>query len=165
MLTLSNLKPAKGATKKRKKVGRGGKRGTYSGRGMKGQRSRSGGKGGLKALGFKQTLQRIPKKRGFKSLRPIMEVVNLIDLENKFNDNDIINIKQLIKTGLIDNGKNGVKILGQGKLSKKFIVMANAFSKSAEKAIVDAGGEIIKKARKQKIKKARNQESKKAIKQ
>lgn len=142
MLNLSNLKPAKGSSKRRKKVGRGGKRGTYSGRGMKGQRSRSGGKSGLKRLGFKQTLQRIPKARGFKSQQPKKAVVNLSDLEDKFQDGDIVNARSLIKSGLIDNAKSGVKILGQGEISKKLTVEATAFSSSAEKAIIKAGGEI-----------------------
>lgn len=146
MLNLSNLKPAKGANKRRKKVGRGGKRGTYSGRGLKGQRSRSGGKSGLKALGLKKTLQRIPKKRGFKSLKPKMEVVNLSNL-NKFNNGEKVNDRVLLKIGLISTVNNGVKVLGNGKIGKKLIITADAFSKSAEKAIIKAGGEVIIKSK------------------
>lgn len=139
-LTLSNLKPAKGARKKSIKVGRGGKRGSYSGRGMKGQRARSGGKSGLKALGFRQTLLRIPKNRGFRSLQPKMAIVNLLDLEKNFKDNDVIDPKILVKKGLIDNLKAGVKILGNGKVSKKLMVTAQAFSASAKKEIEAKGG-------------------------
>lgn len=139
-LTLSNLKPARGARKKSVKVGRGGKRGSYSGRGMKGQRARSGGKSGLKALGFKQTLLRIPKNRGFRSLKPKLAIVNLLDLEKNFKDNDVIDPKVLVRKGLIDNLKTGVKILGQGKLSKKLIVTAQGFSASAKKEIEVQGG-------------------------
>lgn len=139
-LTLSNLKPARGARKKSVKVGRGGKRGSYSGRGMKGQRARSGGKSGLKALGFKQTLLRIPKNRGFRSLKPKLAIVNLLDLEKNFKDNDVIDPKVLVRKGLIDNLKTGVKILGQGKLSKKLIVTAQGFSASAKKEIEAQGG-------------------------
>jgi large subunit ribosomal protein L15 len=141
-LNLSNLSPAKGAIKKRKRVGRGGKRGTYAGRGLKGQRSRSGGKSGLKALGFKQTLQRIPKVRGFKSLKPKMAVVNLSDLENKFNDGDNIDPRAFQKIGLVDSISDGVKVLGNGKLSKKLNISANGFSTSAKTAIEKAGGKI-----------------------
>ncbi|HLD28341.1 MAG TPA: 50S ribosomal protein L15 [Patescibacteria group bacterium] len=141
-LTLSNLKPAKGSVKRRKKVGRGGKRGTYSGRGIKGQKSRSGGKSGLKAMGFKQTLQRIPKSRGFKSLKPKMEVINLSDLELKFNDGDKVTVNALIRADLISGSKAGVKVLAKGKLTKKLIVVANAFSESAKDAIISAGGKI-----------------------
>jgi len=144
MLNLSNLKPAKGSGKRRKKVGRGGKRGTYSGRGLKGQRSRSGGKSGLKRMGFKQTLQRIPKSRGFKSFRTKPAVVNLTDLEAKFKDGDKIDARRLISSGLVDSSKKEIKILGTGKLTKKFVVEATAFSKTAEKAIIKAGGEITK---------------------
>lgn len=140
-LSLSNLKPAKGSVKKRKKVGRGGKRGTYSGRGLKGQRSRSGGKSGLKALGFKQTLQRIPKKRGFKSLKPKVQVVNLSDLEKVFSDGDIINAKNMFAVGLIVDHKKAVKVLGQGKLTKKLIIIADFYSQSAKDAIEKQGGE------------------------
>lgn len=139
-LTLSNLKPASGSRKKSRRVGRGGKRGTYSGRGMKGQRARSGGKRGLKALGLKQTLRRIPKKRGFQSLKPKSVVVNIADLEKKFSDGEIINLRGLVKTDLIKDIKNDIKILGEGKLTKKFTVIANGFSASAKKAIEEAGG-------------------------
>jgi large subunit ribosomal protein L15 len=107
---------------------------------MKGQRARSGGKRGLKALGFKQTLRRIPKKRGFKSLNKKFAVVNLADLEKKFKDGDVINVRAMIKAGLIKDGKNGVKILGEGELTKKFTVIANGFSASAKKAIEAVGG-------------------------
>lgn len=147
-LNLSNLKSAPGATKKRKRVGRGGKRGTYSGRGMKGQRSRSGGKGGLKALGFKQTLQRIPKVRGFNSFKPKMKIVNLSSLEDKFKDGDQVDIPKMIKAGLINSAKGGVKILGQGKLTKKLIIVADNFSAPAKKIITAAGGEAKLRLRK-----------------
>lgn len=138
-LTLSNLKPAKGSTKKRKRVGRGGKRGTYSGKGMKGQKARSG-VSGLKALGFKQTLQRVPKSRGFRSLKAKMAVVNLSDLDKIFKNGDIVTPKELIKSGLITSSKAGVKVLGSGELSKKLNVSVNAYSASAKAAIEKAGG-------------------------
>jgi len=140
-LNLSNLKPAKGSTKTRKKVGRGGKRGTYSGRGLKGQRSRSGGKSGLKLKGLKETLKRVPKKRGFKSLTPKMEVVNLSDLESKFSADGIVDARKLLKLGLVNTTKNGLKILGNGKLTKKLVITANKFSATAKEAIEKAGGE------------------------
>lgn len=147
-LTLSNLKPAKGSAKKRKIVGRGGKRGSYSGRGIKGQKARSG-VSGLKALGLKQTLQRIPKNRGFRSLKPKMSVVNVSDLENKFSANDVIDLRKLFKAGLIETSKGGVKILGNGTLTKKLSVHAHAFSESAKKAIEAVGGEAILKGQKE----------------
>jgi large subunit ribosomal protein L15 len=139
-INLSNLKPARGAQKKSIKVGRGGKRGSYSGRGMKGQRARSGGKSGLKAFGLRQTLRRIPKLRGFRSPYPKMAVVNLADLDKKFAAGDIIDGAKLIRAGLVDKANNGIKILGTGKLSKQLTVTADAFSVSAKAAIEAAGG-------------------------
>ncbi len=138
-LTLSNLKPAKGATKKRKDIGRGGKKGSYSGRGMKGQKARSGGKSGLKAKGFKEVLRRIPKKRGFTSLKKKLAVVNLSDLELKFNSGDTADKNAMIKLGLLEN-KGQFKVLAKGKITKKLTVIADAFSETAKKAIEEAGG-------------------------
>ncbi len=143
-LNLSNLSPAKGATKARKRVGRGGKRGTYSGKGMKGQKARSG-KSGLKALGFKQTLLRTPKLRGFKSIKPKIATVNIEALDKRFADGATVDIRGLKKVRLIDTKESAFKVLGNGKLSKKLKVSANAYTASAKKAIEDAGGsaEII----------------------
>jgi large subunit ribosomal protein L15 len=140
-LNLSNLAPAKGSTKKVRRIGRGGKRGSYSGRGMKGQRARSGGKSGLKAMGFKQTLRRIPKKRGFRSLQAKPAVVNLADLEKKFNSGDTVDGKKLIRAGLIASSKNGVKILAGGQITKRLTIFADAFSAGAKQAIEAAGGQ------------------------
>ena len=115
MLNLSNIKKAK--TKTRKRVGRGNASGsgTYSGRGQKGQRSRSGGKGGLKLKGLKQTIEKLPKSRGFTSPNPKLKILNLADLEKKYKDGE--NIK------LLDT-----KILGQGEIKKKLTIQAAAFS-------------------------------------
>ena len=81
MLTLKNLKPKK--AKKAKRVGRGNASGTgtYAGRGLKGQRSRSGGKGGLKLMGLKQTFSKLPKNKGFTSPHAKLNVINIEDLE------------------------------------------------------------------------------------
>lgn len=119
-LSLHTIKPAKGATKKRKRVGRGNAsgHGTYSTRGLKGQKSRSG-VSNLKRLGMKMTLMRTPKKRGFKSLKPKNQVVNLEDVNKNFKDGEVVNPKSLLKKGLIDNIKAGVKILGKGNLAVK----------------------------------------------
>lgn len=140
---LNNLQPKKGHINKRKRIGRGGKTGTYSGKGMKGQRSRSGGSGGLKLRGFKAQLQRLPKLRGFKSRRPRPITLNLKDLETRFNSGDEVNITTIFEKGLISKNqlKLKLKILGEGELTKKLTVAANAFSANAKKAIEDAGGE------------------------
>ena len=121
----------KGSRKTAKRVGRGNGsgKGTYSTRGLKGQRSRSGGKGGLKRLGFKQALQKIPKLRGFTSLQPKSELVTLQTLERR--------------KGVVDKPNFGVKIVFKGELNKKIIVKNCKVSKTAAEAITKAGGEII----------------------
>ena len=131
MLNLSNIK--KGKTKKKRRVGRGNSSGsgTYSGRGQKGQRSRSGGKGGLKLRGLKETVSKLPKSRGFTSLNAKLEVINLADLEKKYKDGATVTL-------------NDTKVLGQGEIKKKLTIKASAFSKSAEEAIIKAGGKITK---------------------
>lgn len=159
MLNLHNLHPAEGSRKKKKRVGRGNASGsgTYSGRGIKGQKARSGGKSGLAKKAAKQFLQKIPKLKGFKSLRPKVEIVNLRDLERLFADGHSISIADLLKSDLIKTAKNGVKILGDGKLTKKFTIKAHQFSKTAEDAIIKAGGKIekiVKEIKKDKAKKA-----------
>lgn len=151
-LNLHNLKPATGAKKKKTRVGRGhgSGLGTYAGRGLKGQKSRSGGKSGRKLLGLKANIQRTPKLGGFKSLKPKMQVVNLEDLEKNFKDNDIINSEILREKGLIKNLKTGVKVLGQGKLTKKLIVKVNKISASAREIIEKNKGQVVLLGRKNK---------------
>src|SRR3989338_1388867 len=142
-LTLDNLKINFGAKKKRKRVGRGNAsgHGTYSGRGLKGQRARSGGKKGLKLRGLKQLLKNKPKIGGFKSQKGKFVIINLDQLEKNFSANEIVNPAKIIAKGLTLEIKNGIKILGQGKLTKKLNVLANAFSESAKKAIMEVGGQ------------------------
>jgi len=143
--------------KKRKQVGRGGKRGGTSGRGHKGQNARSGGPKGRGFEGGQTPLQRRLPKRGFTNARFAKEVslVNVHSLERVFKDGDEITTQILVQHGLIkpkkseqQDSKKGifVKILGDGLLNKKFIVSADAFSASAIEAIEKAGGKahIIK---------------------
>lgn len=143
-LGLHNLRPKVGSRKKKKRVGRGNAsgHGTYSGRGQKGQRSRSGGKKGLKLKGFKQRIQQTPKLRGFKARNVKFEVVNLRDLDLRFSEGDLVTPKEMLKSGLIKDVRRGVKILGDGKLTRKLTVRANHFSKSAKDGIIEAGGEV-----------------------
>ncbi|MFA5135133.1 MAG: 50S ribosomal protein L15 [Patescibacteria group bacterium] len=142
IVSLSQLKAAR--SRKRKRVGRGSGsgRGTYSGRGMKGQRSRSGGTNKLKRRGLKQVLQQIPKSRGFKSMYSGFEPVNIEALEKKYETGATVTLKNLKINRLIEGIGSGVKILGQGALSKKLTVYAHGFSKSAEAAIIKAGGTV-----------------------
>lgn len=143
-LALHQLKPSPYSKRKKKRLGRGDSsgHGSYSGRGIKGQRSRSGGKKGLKKKALRRLIKKIPQKRGF--VRPqkiIFEIVNLKDLESKFKSGEKITPQLLKEKGLIKKEKF-VKILGEGKLTKKLEVEAHAFSKKAKEAILKCGGKI-----------------------
>jgi large subunit ribosomal protein L15 len=108
--------------KKRKTIGRGGKKGTYCGKGNKGQKARSGAHVDPLFEGGRSTLiDHMKKKRGFTSRKEKKNEVQLAKIEKKFKDGDIVSIDTLIKAGLIDRMKkrNGVKIIGGGKLTKK----------------------------------------------
>jgi len=147
-LSLHTIKPAKGAKKKRKRVGRGNAsgHGTYSGRGQKGQRSRSGGKSGLKRKGMKQMLLQTPKLRGFKSDKPKNQAVNLSDLNKNFKDKDQINPRTLLRVGLVDTIKEPVKILGKGELKIKNLEFNGVkISKSVAEQIEKTGGKVVEK--------------------
>ena len=143
MINLSQLKKYQGLKKKAKRVGRGNSsgRGTYSGRGQKGQRARSGGKKGLKLKGLRPIIRPFPKNSGFVSIRLRPEIVNLETLEKKFAVGELINPEKLFTKRLIKSLNSRIKILGQGNLTKKFNVSAHAFSNSAKKAIIKAGGQ------------------------
>lgn len=132
--------------KPRKKIGRGGKRGTYSGRGNKGQKARSGAKidplfeGGRSSL-----VERMKKSRGFKAINRKKNNVSLADLEKNFTEGDVVNVENLIKNGLIGKieARWGVKILGDGELTKKLTIEKNILlSKSAKTAIEKSGGKF-----------------------
>lgn len=142
---LNNLKPAAGATKARKRVGRGegSTLGKTSGRGQKGQKSRSGGsiKPGFEG-GQMPVHRRLPKV-GFTSRNPIeYSIVNLSELEEFFEAGDVVDYEALTARGLTRKKDDGVKILGAGELTKSLTVKATKFSKSAEAAIVAAGGTV-----------------------
>jgi large subunit ribosomal protein L15 len=133
-LSIQTVKPSKKSQKKRKRVGRGNAsgHGTYSCRGLKGQKSRSG-VSNLKRLGMKQILLRTPKKKGFKSDKPKDQIVNLEDLNKHFKTGEIVDPKSLYKKGLIDDIIEGVKILGGGKLKPNNLKLVNVkYSKSVE---------------------------------
>jgi large subunit ribosomal protein L15 len=143
-MDLSNLKPAIGSTKNRKRIGRGPGSGTgkTSGRGHKGQNSRSGG--GVKPgfEGGQMPLQRRLPKRGFFSLnKKFYALVNLQDLTN-FEAGTVVDLELLTKTGLVGAVKDGVKILGTGELNIALTIKAHKFSKSAVAKIEAAGGTV-----------------------
>lgn len=143
MLSLSNLQAVKKQRKKRVGRGNASGHGTYSTRGMKGQRSRTGGRKGLLKKGFKNILRRLPKYKGFRSLKPQPEIINLKELDKYFNNGDFIKPVDYKNKGLIKNLKSSIKILGAGELKKKLKVGAHQFSKTARAAIIKAGGEVI----------------------
>jgi len=126
------------------RVGRGpGSKGKTAGRGHKGQNSRSGGGVPILFEGGQSSFVLRTPKRGFKNYNRIeFDVINVGQLD-KIDTNDEINKDFLIKIGKI-NGKNPLKILGQGDISKKISIKADAFSKTAESKIKSAGGSIIK---------------------
>ena len=140
----------KNRRKSRKIVGRGGKSGTYCGRGNKGQKSRSGGNVDPLFEGGRSTLiDHMKKKRGFKSRNDKMVLISLEQLEKNFKNGDLVNTESLIKAKLIGkvNKKDKVKILtgkSAGKFSKKLSIDNNIlFSSPVEKIISKAGGKII----------------------
>ena len=141
-MNLNEMKPTEGARSNRKRIGRGLGSGTgkTAGKGNKGQNARSGG--GV-AIGFEggQTpfFKKMPK-RGFTNYtRKEYAVVNVEDL-NKFDNDVTVDYTALKAAGLVKKHLDGVKVLGTGKLEKKLTVKAEKFSKSAQKAIEEAGG-------------------------
>lgn len=141
-MDLSNLKPAIGSTKNRKRIGRGAGSGTgkTSGKGHKGQKARSGGSVKPGFEGGQMPLQRRLPKRGFKSLnKKVYALVNLRDLD-VFESGSVVDLAALGKSGLVTNILDGVKVLGDGELLKALTVQAHKFSKSAQEKIEAAGG-------------------------
>lgn len=140
-LSLHTIKPAAGSIKKRKRVGRGNSsgHGTYSTRGLKGQKSRSG-VSNLKRMGLKKQLLNIPKKRGFKSDKPKAQVINIFDINKNFKDNEMISPKTLIRKKLIDSLDLPVKILGKGELKAKGLIFTGVKISDTVKAQIDKMG-------------------------
>ncbi|MDR2473407.1 MAG: 50S ribosomal protein L15 [Tannerella sp.] len=143
-MNLSNLKPAAGSVKTRKRIGRGpgsGLGGTST-RGHKGAKARSGYKNKIGFEGGQMPLQRRLPKFGFNNINRVeYKAINLSTLQKLVDDKQIakIGIEELIAAGFISS-KQLVKILAKGELTAKIDVEAHAFSKSAEAAILAAGG-------------------------
>ena len=145
-MELNELKYAKGSRRARKRIGRGAGSGWggTSGRGHKGQKSRSGGKIPVWSEGGQMPLQRRVPKRGFTNIfRKEYQLVNVAGLEAKI-EGDVVNTETLLASGLIRKKNVPVKILGQGDLKKALEVTARAFSASAIAKIEKAGGKVIK---------------------
>ena len=140
-MKLNELIPAYGSTKSRKRVGRGGKYSKTAGAGEKGQNARSGGGVRPGFEGGQLPLFRRLGKRGFNNTRfkTVYATVNVNDL-NRFDDNAVVTPELLIEVGLIKKELDGIKILGNGELSKKLTVKASKFSKVAKEKIESVGG-------------------------
>ena len=135
--------------RKRKTIGRGGKKGTYCGKGNKGQKARSGAHVDPLFEGGRSTLiDHLKKKRGFKGFVPKHKIINLLEIGKKFKDGGIISISSLIENNFASKmeAEKGIKILGNAKIAKKFTIEKNILlSASAREAIVKAGGKIASK--------------------
>ena len=147
-MKLDNLKPAAGATHSRRRLGRGpgsGLGGTST-RGHKGAKARSGYKNKIGFEGGQMHLQRRLPKFGFKNINRVeYQAVNLSTIQKLAEKNNLtkIGVEELVAAGVV-NAKGLVKVLGNGKLTAKVEVVANAFSKSAEAAIQAVGGTATK---------------------
>ena len=143
-MKLHELTPAAGSKKTRTRVGRGlgSGLGKTSGRGQKGQNSRSGGGVRSGFEGGQMPLYRRLPKRGFKNVfaKEYAEV-NVSQL-NRFEDGATVEPVAIIEAGILKNVRDGIRILGNGTLEKKLTVIANGFTKSAEEKIVAAGGKV-----------------------
>lgn len=142
---LHNFQPSPGSTFKKRRVARGigsgmGKTAT---RGTKGQKARRQIHPNFEG-GQTPIQRRLPVKKGFRNVNhKEFTVVNLDDLENNFAEGTEVTVEALIKLGVISKPKDGVKILAFGELTKKLVVKAHKFSKTAEEAIKAKGGEAV----------------------
>jgi len=146
-MKLHELRPTEGATKKRKRVGRGlaAGGGKTAGRGTKGQNSRTGGgvhpyfEGGQLPL-----VRRLPHLRGFKNYARVeFEVVNVGALEEMFEAGAEVSPDSLVAAGLLKSASAPVKVLGDGELTRALTVKANRFSATARAKITAAGGSVV----------------------
>lgn len=143
-MNLHELSPAPGSKRSSVRVGRGlgSGLGKTSGKGQKGQKSRSGG---VKRPGFeggqKPLYLRLPKRGFYNKFGVEYAEVNVVSL-NCFEDGTVVDPVLLIETGIVKNIRDGVRILGNGELTKALTVQAMSFSKTAEEKIIAAGGKV-----------------------
>ena len=144
-MKLHDLKPAEGATTAQKRLGRGvgSGLGKTSGKGHKGAKARSGGG---KRPGFEggqmPLTMRLPKRGFTNKWRVEYSTVNVGRLNDVFEDGAIVTPVELIESGILKNVQDGVKILGNGEITKKLTVKANKFSEAAKQKIEAAGGKV-----------------------
>jgi large subunit ribosomal protein L15 len=152
-MQLYQLKPTI-RRKRKKRIGRGGKRGTYSGRGCKGQKSRAGARIRPDFRGGNNPIWKLfPKQRGatkkvdvkhakFRIKREKPAVINLGLLDSLFREGDNVSVKTLLEKGVLEDAKKEVKILGDGELTKKLNFSGVILSRQARDKILKAGGAI-----------------------
>lgn len=142
-LSLHTIKPNKGARKAAFVIGRGlGSVGTYSGRGAKGQRARSGGRSGLQLKGFRKQMMSMPKSRGFAAAGRKAEVVNLGTISRAFASGSKVTPDALLEKGLVPKVRDGVKILAQGGITIKVNIEGCTLSAKARAEVEKAGGTV-----------------------
>ncbi|MDD6645029.1 MAG: 50S ribosomal protein L15 [Oscillospiraceae bacterium] len=142
-MKLHELSPVAGSKKDVKRIGRGHGSGwgKTSGKGHKGQKARSGGSIRPGFEGGQMPLQRRVPKRGFNNIfRKKIVALNVNQLDSKFDNGAVVDAEALKNAGLVKNSFDGIKILGNGELTKSLTVKVDAFSESAKKAIEEAGG-------------------------
>jgi len=129
---------------KAKRVGRGGKKGTYSGKGMKGQKARAGFSRRATFEGGKSSIVAVTKKlKGFKPFKKEKnQIIKISEIERKFKEGEEVNPQSLLEKGLIKKKEENVKILGEGKLSKKLSFKKVLFSQKAKEIIEQSGSKI-----------------------
>jgi large subunit ribosomal protein L15 len=141
-LSLHNIQPYKNSKRPRKRIGRGGKRGTTSGRGTKGQKARSG-VSGLQRKGLRQLMERTHKVHGFQSIYKKPAIVSLAVLNKKFISGDLVTPEKLLEKKIVGTTRPAVKILSNGEIKIKIKVTGCQVSKDAKAKIEKAGGEVI----------------------
>ena len=142
-MKLHELSPAEGSKKAVKRIGRGpaSGQGKTAGKGHKGQKARAGRGMRPGFEGGQMPLQRRIPKRGFNSIfAKEIAAVNVSALDKAFEDGAVVDVNALIEKGLVKKALDGVKILGNGEISKKLTVKVNAYSDSAKQKIEAAGG-------------------------
>ena len=142
-MKLHELTPAEGSTKVAKRIGRGhgSGNGKTAGKGHKGQKARSGGSIRPGFEGGQMPLQRRVPKRGFNNIFAAKAaIVNLGDIDARFEAGAVVDAQALMDCGLVKDCKNGVKVLGNGEMTKSLTIQAKSFSKSAQDKIEGAGG-------------------------
>ena len=143
-MKLNELRPAEGSTRESFRVGRGpgSGNGKTAGKGHKGQNARSGGGVRPGFEGGQLPLYRKLPKRGFHNkFATVYAIVNVADLEKNFQDGDVVTLEALLAKKIIRKSFDGLKVLGDGEITKKLTVQATVFSAAAKEKITAAGGQ------------------------